>query len=219
MNAKTKTVAILGNGVVGVAVAKGFAEIGYQVIFGTRDAAGTKTKEALAAIPGARAGSYAEAARAADLAFVALPYAGVEEALKLADATNLEGKVVIDATNPIDFSTGSPKMALGHTDSAGELVQRLLPGARVVKAFNIITAQHMVHPKFADGTPDMIIAGNDAAAKEEVAAILGKFGWRKPIDLGDIVASRLLEPFAMVWITYAFKNKHFTHGFSLLGQA
>jgi hypothetical protein len=219
MNAKTKTVAILGNGVVGVAVAKGFAEIGYQVIFGTRDTAGAKSKEALAAVPGARADSFAEAAKSADLAFVALPYGGVQEALKLAGATNLEGKVVIDATNPIDFSTGSPKMALGHTDSAGELVQRLLPGARVVKAFNIISANHMVHPKFADGTPDMIIAGNDAAAKEEVAAILGKFGWRKPIDLGDISASRLLEPFAMVWITYAFKNKHFTHGFSLLGQA
>ena len=219
MNANTKTVAILGNGVVGVAVAKGFAELGYRVIFGTRDVAGTKTREALAAVPGAGAAAYAEAAKAADLAFVALPYGGVQEALKLAGAANLEGKVVIDATNPIDFSTGSPKMAIGHTDSAGELVQRLLPGAHVVKAFNIITAGHMVHPKFADGTPDMIIAGNDVAAKEEVAALLGKFGWRKPIDLGDISASRLLEPFALVWITYAFKNKHFTHGFSLLGQA
>ena len=219
MNTNQKTVAILGNGVVGISVAKGFAEIGYRVIFGTRDAAGAKTREALAAIPGASAATYAEAAKAADLAFVALPYGGVQEALKQAGAANLEGKLVIDATNPVDFSTGSPKLATGQTGSAGELVQSLLSGARVVKAFNIISAGSMVHPKFADGTADMIIAGNDAAAKEEVSAILGKFGWRKPVDLGDISASRLLEALALTWITYAFKNKHFTHGFSLLGQA
>jgi len=219
MNTYQKTVAILGNGAVGVSVAKGFSEIGYRVIFGTRDAMGAKTREALAAIPGASAATYSEAAKAADLAFVALPFGGVQEALKLAGAPNLEGKVVIDATNPVDFSSGSPKLATSHVDSAGELVQRLLPGARVVKAFNIISAGSMVHPKFADGTPDMIIAGNDAAAKEEVAALLGKFGWRKAVDLGDISASHLLEALALTWITYAFKNKHFTHGFSLLGQA
>jgi len=219
MNTYQKTVAILGNGAVGVSVAKGFSEIGYRVIFGTRDAMGAKTREALAAIPGASAATYSEAAKAADLAFVALPFGGVQEALKLAGAPNLEGKVVIDATNPVDFSSGSPKLATSQADSAGELVQRLLPGARVVKAFNIISAGSMVHPKFADGTPDMIIAGNDAAAKEEVAALLGKFGWRKAVDLGDISASHLLEALALTWITYAFKNKHFTHGFSLLGRA
>ncbi len=88
----------------------------------------------------------------------------------------------------------------------------------MVKAFNIIAAAHMVHPKLPGGTPDMIIAGNDAAAKIEVDAILQSFGWRKAVDLGDITASRLLEPFALVWITYAFKNNHWAHGFSLLNQ-
>ncbi len=218
MNTRQKTVAVLGNGVVGVAVAKGFAELGYQVVFGTRDASGAKTKEALAAVPGAKAASYAEAAKAADLAFVALPWTGLVEGLTAAGAGNLAGKLVIDASNPLDFSTGAPRMAIGQTDSAGETVQRLLPSAKVVKAFNIITATHMVHPKLPDGVPDMFIAGNDDGAKEEVNALLKKFGWREAIDLGDIGASRLLEPLAMVWISYGFRNNHWSHGFSLLGQ-
>ena len=218
MNGKQKTVAILGNGVVGVAVAKGFAEQGYRVVFGTRDTAGAKTREALAAVPGATAASFAEAAKTGDLAFIALPWDGLRAGLEMAGARNLAGKVVIDATNPLEFSSGAPQLALGHTDSAGELVQRALPESRVVKAFNIITAAHMVHPKLPGGTPDMLISGNDASAKAEVNAILQSFGWRAAIDLGDIKASRLLEPFALVWISYAFKNQHWTHGFSLLNQ-
>jgi hypothetical protein len=219
MNSKQKTVAVLGNGVVGIAVAKGFAELGYRVIFGTRDVAGAKTVDALAAVAGSTAASYAEAARAADFAFVALPWSGLKEALLLAGPQNLEGKLVIDASNPLDYAGGAPRLAIGHTDSSGELVQRTLPGAKVVKAFNIITAAHMVHPKLPDGRPDMFIAGNDAAAKAEVAELLSRFGWRKAIDMGDISASRLLEPLAMVWISYGVRNNHWTHGFSLLGQA
>lgn len=215
---KQKTVAVLGNGVVGVAVAKGFAELGYRVLFGTRNPQGAKSKEALAAVPGAQALSYAEAAKAADLAFVALPWDGLKEALASAGAANLEGKLVIDASNPLDFSGGTPRLAIGHSDSSGETVQRLLPGAKVVKAFNIITAGHMVHPTLPDGTPDMFIAGNDDQAKAQVADLLRAFGWRAPIDLGDLTASRLLEPLAMVWIQYGFRNNHWTHGFSLLGQ-
>lgn len=219
MNTQQQTVAILGNGVVGVALAKGFAGLGYQVVFGTRDSGGAKTQAALAAVPGATAASFAEAARAAAVAVVALPWGGLREGLALAGAANLAGKLVIDPSNPLDFATGSPQLALGFSDSAGELVQRLLPGARVVKAFNIITAAHMVQPRLPDGTPDMFIAGNDAAAKAEVADLLRAFGWRGAIDLGDISASRLLEPLALVWISYGFRHNHWTHGFSLLGQA
>jgi len=218
MNSKQKTVAVLGNGVVGVAVAKGFAELGYRVIFGTRDVSGGKTRDALQAVPGATAASFAEAAKAADLAFIALPWNGLRAGLELAGAQNLAGKIVIDATNPLDLSSGTPRSALGTDDSAGEIVQRMLPEARVVKALNIITSSHMVHPKLPDGTPDMIIAGNDAAAKAAVDAILQGFGWRQAIDLGDITACRLIEPFALVWISYAFKNNHWTHAFSLLNQ-
>lgn len=220
MQTTSKTVAVLGNGMVGVTIAKGFASLGYQVIFGTRNPDSDKSREALAAVPTARASSYDYAARAADLAFVALPWSGLQEGLELAGPANLAGKTVIDAVNPLlDFETGSPKLAVGFSDSAGELVQRLLPQARVVKALNSITASHMIHPKLPDGQPDMFIAGNDKEAKQEVATILKGFGWRSAIDMGDITASRLLEPLAMLWISYAFQRQHWIHGFSLLGQA
>lgn len=149
---------------------------------------------------------------------MALPWSGLKDVLALADVANLAGKLVIDASNPLELAGGAPVLAIGHTDSAGETVQRLLPGARVVKAFNTIAAGHMVNPKLPDGVPDMFIAGNDAAAKTEVVEVLRAFGWRTPIDMGDITASRLLEPLAMVWIAYGFRNNHWTHGFSLLGR-
>jgi|SRR5208337_4090527 len=219
MNQATQTVAILGNGVVGVALAKGFAGLGYRVVFGTRDVNGQKTREALAATPGATAASFSEVAKAGDIAVVALPWDAVRPGLEAAGADNLAGKLVIDPSNPLEMSAaGSPRLAVGHTDSAGETVQRLLPKAKVVKAFNIVAAGHMVHPALPDGTPDMLIAGDDAEAKAEVGRLLQAFGWRRPIDMGDITASRLLEPFAMVWISYAFRNNHWTHAFSLLNR-
>lgn len=199
-------------------MAKGFASLGYRVVFGTRDPNGAKTRDALKAVPGSRAAAFREAARSGDVAIVALPWGGLRSGVEAAGATNLAGKLVIDASNPLDVSSGAPTLAVGYTDSAGEIVQRLLPQSHVVKAFNIITAAHMVHPHLPDGTPDMFIAGNDAAAKAKVAQLLNAFGWRTPIDLGPITASRLLEPLAMVWIAYAVRNNHWTHGFGLLGQ-
>lgn len=218
MNNAPQTVAILGTGDVGVSLAKGFAGMGWRVVFGTRDVNGEKTRAALAAVPGTSAAPVALAAEAADVAVVAVPWAGVAETLRAAGPERLAGKLVIDATNPLDFSSGAPRMALGFSDSAGETVQRLLPQAKVVKAFNIITATHMVRPQLPDGTPDMFIAGNDEGAKRDVGRILEAFGWRKAIDMGDITAARLLEPLAMVWISYGVRNNHWTHGFSLLGR-
>ncbi len=216
--ASGKTVAILGNGVVGTALAKGFAGIGYAVVFGTREVKGEKTRAALSAVPGSRAASFAEAASAASLAVTALPWSGLQAGVEAAGADNLAGKLVIDPSNPLDFSGGAPVMALGFSDSAGELVQRLLPRSHVVKAFNIITAALMVQPHLPDGTPDMLIAGDNDDAKGRAAEIIEAFGWRAPIDMGPISASRLLEPFGMVWISYGFRNNHWTHAFSLLGQ-
>jgi predicted dinucleotide-binding enzyme len=214
----SSTFAILGNGSVGTTLAKGFIARGDRVVFGSRDTGSDKTRAALAAAPGSTAASLVDAARQADSAVIALPWAALKTALTPALADALAGKTVIDATNAVDFSSGQPALALGFTDSAGETVQRLLPHSKVVKAFNIITAAHMVQPALADGEPDMFIAGNDAGAKTEVAAILRSFGWRSAIDLGGIEQSRLLEPLAMIWIRYGFSNNHWTHGFSLLNR-
>jgi len=213
-----KTVAILGNGVVGTALAKGFAELGYQVIFGTRDVRSAKTRAALEAVPGARAATFAEAAAAGSVAVLAVPWSGLEAAIFTAGPDNLAGKLVIDLSNPLDFSGETPTLAVGFTDSAGELVQRLLPRSRVVKTLNMVTAAHMVHPRLPDGTPDVMIAGDDSEAKAQVAELLKAFGWRTPIDVGPISASRLLEPLAMLWVAYGVRNDHWTHAFSVLGQ-
>jgi predicted dinucleotide-binding enzyme len=217
-HAHLQTVAILGTGNVGVSLAKGFTAMGLRVVFGTRDVNGTKVKEALAAVPGTTAATLAEAAKTGDIAVIAVPWGGLKDALEGAGTANFAGKLVIDVTNPLEFSTGAPRLAIGFGDSSGETVQRLLPAAKVVKAFNHIGASVMVQPKYATGTPDMLIAGNDDAAKRDVGRILEAFGWRRPIDLGDITASRLLEPLAMTWIAYALRTDHWTHGFSLLGQ-
>jgi 8-hydroxy-5-deazaflavin:NADPH oxidoreductase len=213
-----RTVAMLGNGTVGIALARGFAELDYRVVFGTRDVNSERTRTALAAVPGARATSLAQAAAVGSTAVLALPWSGLEAAIRAAEPDNLAGKLVIDPSNPLDFSGGTPTLVVGHTDSGGEFVQRLLPRSQVVKAFNIITAAHMVHPRLPDGVPDLLIAGNHAQAKARVAELAQGFGWRTPIDMGPISASRLLEPLAMLWISYAVRNNHWTHGFSLLGQ-
>ncbi|MDZ7938827.1 MAG: NAD(P)-binding domain-containing protein [Rhodoferax sp.] len=212
------TVAILGTGGVGITLAKGFVSLGYNVVFGSRDVNGTKALEALIAVPGARAASYAEAARAGQFAVLALPWDGLEAAIRAAGPENLAGKLVIDPSNPLDFSSGGPALAIGHTDSAGELVQRLLPTAKVVKALNTIGTGHMLQPQFGSGKPDMLIAGEDAQAKAQVGEWLAAWGWRKPVDMGGIVASRLLEALAVLWISYGVRNNHWAHGFSLLGQ-
>jgi hypothetical protein len=123
--------------------------------------------------------------------------------------------VLIDATNPLNFGPSGPTLAIGHTDSAGEQVQRWLPRTHVVKAFNIVGNAHMFRPSFPDGQPDMFIAGNDAAAKATVEKILTEFGWGT-IDLGGIEASRYLEPLAMVWITYYFRTRTYNHALKLL---
>lgn len=209
-------VAILGTGAVAITLAQGFASRGHSVVFGTRDVNGKTALEAVAAVKGANAALSADAAKSADMAVVATSWSGAQNALQLAGAANLVGKLVIDVTNPLDFSSGKPALVLGFPHSAGQHIQDWLPGAHVVKAFNIISATRMVDPQFADGQADMLIAGNDSAAKAQASAIVKSFGWRSAIDMGDISKAYLLEAVAMTWIEYGVSRNHWTHGFSLL---
>jgi predicted dinucleotide-binding enzyme len=135
----------------------------------------------------------------------------------MAGPENLAGKVVIDVTNPLSFQEGAPpELAVGHTDSGGEQVARWLPGARVVKAFNIVGNPYMVDPDLPGGPPDMFIAGDDAEAKATVSEILESFGWPAALDLGGMDGARYLEPLAMVWIRYGFLAGSWDHAFRLL---
>jgi predicted dinucleotide-binding enzyme len=150
---------------------------------------------------------------------LATGWSGTENAVRLAEPKNLVGKVVIDATNPLDFNAGPhnpPILAISGDSSAGELVQSWLPEARVVKAFNIVGNADMFRPQFPGGPPDMFIAGNDEAAKREVTQVLEAFGWPQTFDLGGIEASRYLEGFAMVWILTYFRTGRGGRAFKLI---
>jgi hypothetical protein len=128
-----------------------------------------------------------------------------------------DGKVVIDATNPIaPGPDGVPRLAPVAAGSNGEAVQALLPKARVVKAFNIIGNAHMYHPTFPGGPPDMFICGNDDAAKRTVEGILHEFGWSTVIDVGGIEGSRELEALCILWVKSAMRLGNWDIGFKLL---
>jgi predicted dinucleotide-binding enzyme len=211
-------IGILGTGDVGRALGAGFVSRGHEVKIGSREPTGDKIQKWLNE-NGARAsaGTFAEAAKFAEIVVLATLWAGTKNAIDLANADSFAGKLVIDATNPLDFSHGMPpRLALGHTDSGGEQVQRWLPKARVVKAFNIVGNPHMVDPKFPGGPPDMWIAGNDDAAKKKVGEILRDFGWLDPIDAGGIEGARLLEPMCILWVLYGARTNTWNHAFKML---
>lgn len=212
---KTK-IGILGTGDVGRMLGAGLCALGHEVKIGSREPGSEKLREWRSkAGPLASTGTFAEAAAFGDLAILATLWSGTEAALRLANPDNLAGKPVIDATNPLDFSTGAPRLSIGHTDSAGEQVQRWLPRAHVVKAFNGVGNQHMVKPEFPGGPPDMFLCGNDESAKRAVTALCAELGW-PTVDLGGIEASRYLEPLAMVWITHYFRTRSGNHALRLL---
>ncbi len=210
-------IAILGTGDVGRALGKGLAGLGHEVKMGSRDPNNPKAKAwAAEAGPSVSVGDFANAARFAEMVVLATLWSGTENALRLAGQENLAGKVLIDATNPLTFTPGAPPaLALGHTDSGGEQVQRWAPGALVVKAFNIVGNAHMVNPQFPGGPPDMFICGNDAGAKSAVTGILTGFGWNS-IDIGSIEGSRLLEPLCILWVGYGMRTNSWNHAFKLL---
>jgi 8-hydroxy-5-deazaflavin:NADPH oxidoreductase len=209
-------IGILGSGGVAEALGAGFLKLGHDVKLGSRDP--KKLQPWLdKAGKHASAGSFEETARFADIAVLASLWTGTENLLKLAGApATLAGKLVIDVTNPLIYETGKmPRLALGHTDSGGEQVQRWLPQSKVVKAFNTVGSAHMVEPKFPGGPPDMFICGDDASAKQVVAGICKNFGWGV-VEVGGIEGARLLEPLCILWVEYGLRTQTWNHAFKLL---
>jgi len=210
-------IGILGSGGVGQDLGTGFLGLGHEVKMGSRDPNKKEIKDWLAKSgKKAAAGTFGEAAAFGELAVLATKWSGTENALRLAGPSNLAGKVVIDVTNPLlPRPNALPALAVGGNDSAAEQVQRWLPGARVVKAFNSVNHAHMVQPTFPGGPPDMFICGDDGAAKKKVAAICRDFGWGV-IDMGGLEAARLLEPLALVYIRNAIRTGNWDRAFKLL---
>lgn len=211
----SKKIGILGSGNVGRMLGDGFLKLGYAVQIGSRTP--EKLNDWLSAAKGeASTGSFLETTQNADVIVLASNWGGTKELIESVGAAAFAGKIVIDVTNPLDFSTGTPKFSVTLGNSAGEQIQSWLPEAKVVKAFNIVTATYMCNPVLEEGTADMFIAGNDAEAKAFVTEIALKWGWGSCSDMGDIAMSYWLETMAMFWIYFGVINNHWTHAFKLL---
>lgn len=211
-------VGILGSGDVARALGSGFATLGYEVRLGTRH---PELPALVDWVKGAHGkgsvGSFADAARFGELVAVATLGVATPEAVRAAGVASFEEKVVIDATNPLAFAENAPpSLAFGFNDSAGERLQRQLPRARVVKAFNTIGNSSFFRPSFPGGPPDMFICGNDDAAKQSVTTLLHEFGWPSVIDTGGIEGSRELESLCILWVKSALRLGNWNIGFKLL---
>jgi predicted dinucleotide-binding enzyme len=210
-------VGILGTGDVARAMGNGFAKLGHEVKMGSRTEANEKALAwAKAAGPKASTGTFADAAAFGEVVLLCTLGVANDSAITLAKPENFDGKVLIDTTNPLDFSGGMPpKLAVSGNDSGGEGVQRRLPKARVVKAFNIVGNASMFKPDFPGGPPDMFICGNDAEAKRTVTGILEDFGW-PAIDIGGIEGSRYLEAMCIVWVLSGALGGNWNQAFKML---
>ncbi len=208
-------IAILGTGIVGRTLAGKLSKTGHNVIIGTRDVSATLAKTEIDAMgnepfakwnknhPDVKLNSFNEAALSGDIVINATSGSGSLEALKLAGESNLNGKILIDISNPLDFSRGMPPtLFISNTDSLGEQTQKLLPGVKVVKALNTISASIMINPAIiAGGDHTLFICGNDAQAKNSVTGYLKDwFGWKDIIDLGDITNARGTEMYLPLWV-------------------
>jgi predicted dinucleotide-binding enzyme len=209
-------VGIIGSGVVARTLGAGFLKHGHEVMLGTRDAA--KLAEWVAANPGGRTGSVADAARFGDPLVLAVKGTAAALAMRGASAEDLAGKVVIDATNPIADappSHGVLRLFTPTDDSLMERLQREYPDVRFVKAFNSVGHARMVNPDLKGGPPTMFICGNDERAKARVREVLDQFGWETE-DMGTAEAARAIEPLCVLWCIPGFLHGEWTHAFKVL---
>lgn len=209
-------IGLIGSGVVAQTLAAGFQRHGHAVTIGTR--APAKLADWARQNPGIKVGTFSETAAAAEVVVLAVKGNVAAEALRLAGADHLAGKVVIDATNPIADAppvNGVLQFTTGPNESMMERLQREFPSARLVKAFNSVGAGRMVNPQYANGRPTMFIGGNDEAAKKTVTVLLDQLGW-DTADMGGAEAARAIEPLCMLWCIPGFRQNQWTHAFKLL---
>jgi predicted dinucleotide-binding enzyme len=197
--------AVLGTGLAGRTIAGRLAELGHEAMVGTRDPEATRTRSEYAdwaaAHPGVGLVTYADAAAAADIVVNATNGAAAIDVLTLAGSDRLAGKVLIDVSNPLDFSQGMPPTLLvKDTDSLAEQIQRAFPQARVVKTLNTMNAEVMVHPDVLSDPGTVFVSGNDPDAKEAATQLLSEFGHTDVIDLGDLSTARGAEMLLPIWV-------------------
>lgn len=216
-------IGILGTGSVGQALAGRLAGLGHEVVIGTRDVAASLARTepdgwGNPAIggwaknnPSVRLVTFAEAAAFSDGIIIhAMNGFAAIDSLKMAGEANLNGKILLDITNPLDFSKGfPPSLFVSNTDSLGEQIQAAFPALKVVKSLNTMSNPVMINPKAIAGDHSVFMSGNDADAKASVAGLLKSFGWedRNIIDLGDISTARGTEQILPIWVRLYGKLK------------
>ena len=214
--AAMKKVGILGSGIVARTLGNGFLKHGYEVMLGTRDAG--KLAEWKEQGGGkAHTGNFEETAKFGEMIVLAVKGSAAADVLEQAGPQNLQGKTVIDTTNPI--ADGAPENGVlqfftDFQESLMEALQERFPEIHFVKAFSCVGNAYMVEPKFTE-QPTMFLCGNNDAAKKEVSDVLGKFGWEIE-DMGKDTAARAIEPLCMLWCIPGFLQGRWNHAFKLV---
>jgi 8-hydroxy-5-deazaflavin:NADPH oxidoreductase len=220
-------VAIIGSGIVGQTLGKKFVELGHDVILGTRDPnkldeakgwAGSLSDWLTAVGNKATVATFAAAAAQGEIIINATHGMASLAALQTAGAENLQGKILIDVANELDFSQGMPPKSLAaDTTSLGEKIQAAFPNTKVVKTLNTMNCAVMVNPKqIADGNHTVFVSGNDADAKAKVTELLQSFGWTDIFDLGDITSARGTEMMMPIWLRAFGKLGNVPYNFKIV---
>jgi len=227
-------IAIIGTGIVGKTIASKLVELNHDVMMGTRNVsdklASTQTDnygnppfgEWIKTNSKVKLGSFAEAAAFGELVVNATNGSNSLTALILAGTKNLAGKVLIDISNPLDFSNGMPPSllpGLNNTNSLAEEIQRTFPDTMVIKTLNTMWCGLMVNPNLV-GNGDHInfISGNNSEAKNKVIKLLNQFGWldKNIIDIGDITGARATESLLPIWLKVMGVTKNGAFNFRLV---
>ena len=215
-----KKAAVLGTGMVGIAIGSKLIDLGYAVMMGSRTAGNPKAEDWVKSKgSNASQGTFAEASASAEIIFNCTKGETALEALKMAGIGNLSGKILIDISNPLDFSKGMPPTlipGLTNTNSLGEELQKLLPETQVVKTLNMVNCEVMVDAFKCGGEATMFIAGNSAEAKKEVKDLLHQFGWKDILDLGEIRHARSTEMMLPIWLSIYMATKNGYVGFKIV---
>lgn len=212
-----KRIGILGSGIVGTTLANGFLQLGRRVMIGTRSPEKVMEWKANGG-ENAFIGTPQEAAAFGETVVLAVKGTAAEDVIVAAGIEHLQGKTIIDTTNPIaplPPTSGVLHYVTSLEDSLMEKLQRLAPEAHFVKAFSSVGSGRMVNPAFEDGIPTMFICGNNEAAKQETTEILQQFGWEIE-DMGSVESARAIEPLAILWCIPGFMRNSWSHAFKLL---
>lgn len=209
-------IGVIGSGVVGQTLADGFLKHGHEVMRGSRDPAKLAPWKAGAGAA-ARTGTFAETARFGEVVVLAVKGTAAVATVE-ACAGGLDGKAVIDPTNPIAEAPpdqGVLRFFTGPNQSLMESLQAKAPKARFVKAFSCVGSALMVNPALPGGKPTMFVCGDDPGAKQQVGELLDQLGWEVE-DAGAAVAARAIEPLCMLWCIPGFLKNDWRHAFKVL---